>query len=37
MVGFRESQAFTDWRAIVGPFFVQAPMVEHFDLVTKSA
>lgn len=37
MVGFRESEAFTQWRAIVGPFFVQPPVVEHFDLVTKSA
>jgi heme-degrading monooxygenase HmoA len=37
MVGFRESAAFPRWRAIVGPFFVQPPVVEHFDLVTKSA
>ena len=37
MVGFRQSQAFIDWRAIVGPFFVQPPVVEHFDLVIKSA
>jgi heme-degrading monooxygenase HmoA len=37
MVGFRESEAFPRWRAIVGPFFVQPPVVEHFDLVTKSA
>jgi len=25
------------WRAIVGPFFASPPVVEHFDLVTKSA
>ncbi|APW46127.1 antibiotic biosynthesis monooxygenase family protein [Rhodoferax antarcticus] len=36
-VGFRESSAFTDWRAIVGPFFARAPLVQHFDLVAKSA
>lgn len=36
-VGFRQSPAFAEWRAIVGPFFAGAPMVEHFDLVAKSA
>ena len=36
-VDFRESEAFLQWRAIVGPFFAQAPVVEHFDLLTKSA
>lgn len=35
-VGFRESPAFADWRAIVGPFFAQPPQVEHFTLLTKS-
>ena len=35
-VDFRESPAFTQWRAIVGPFFAQPPVVEHFDLVAKS-
>lgn len=35
-VGFRESPAFANWRAIVGPFFATAPIVEHFDLVAKS-
>lgn len=28
---FRESDAFTEWRAIVGPFFAAAPVVEHFE------
>jgi hypothetical protein len=32
-VGFRQSAAFQDWRAIVGPFFAQPPYVEHFNLV----
>jgi heme-degrading monooxygenase HmoA len=36
-VGFRQSEAFTQWRAIVGPFFAAPPMVEHFELVAKSA
>ncbi len=36
-VGFRQSEAFTQWRAIVGPFFAAAPVVEHFHLVAKSA
>jgi len=35
-IGFRESPAFADWRAIVGPYFAAAPVVEHFDLVAKS-
>ncbi|GLS14403.1 MULTISPECIES: antibiotic biosynthesis monooxygenase family protein [Hydrogenophaga] len=32
-VGFRQSEAFTQWRAIVGPFFAQPPVVEHLELV----
>jgi heme-degrading monooxygenase HmoA len=35
-VGFRESPLFAEWRAIVGPFFAQPPVVEHFTLVVKS-
>ncbi|MBK9444057.1 MAG: antibiotic biosynthesis monooxygenase [Comamonadaceae bacterium] len=35
-VDFRESPAFVAWRAIVGPFFAAAPVVQHFDLVAKS-
>ncbi len=35
-VGFRQSDAFTQWRSIVGPFFAVPPVVEHFELVTKS-
>ena len=31
-VGFRESPAFAEWRAIVGPFFAQPPVVEHLEL-----
>jgi len=36
-VGFRQSPAFSQWRAIVGPFFAAPPVVEHFELVAKSA
>jgi heme-degrading monooxygenase HmoA len=30
-VGFRGSPAFTQWRAYVGPFFAEPPVVEHFE------
>lgn len=36
-VDFRQSLAFQEWRAIVGPFFAGAPVVEHFTLLSKSA
>jgi heme-degrading monooxygenase HmoA len=35
-VDFRGAEAFTKWRAHVGPFFLQAPTVEHFTLASKS-
>lgn len=35
-VGFRESPAFAEWRAIVGPFFANPPQVEHYELVSQS-
>lgn len=35
-VGFRQGPLFGQWRAIVGPFFATPPVVEHFELVTKS-
>lgn len=35
-VDFRQSPAFAEWRAIVGPFFAAPPNVEHFDLLAKS-
>lgn len=35
-VAFRGSELFTQWRAIVGPFFAGLPTVEHFELVIKS-
>ena len=36
-VDFRGSDAFAEWRAIVGPFFAKPPVVEHCTLVGKSA
>jgi heme-degrading monooxygenase HmoA len=36
-VGFRQGPLFAQWRAIVGPFFAQAPQVEHYTLLAKSA
>jgi len=36
-VDFRESPAFQEWRAIVGPFFAAPPNVEHFTFLAKSA
>lgn len=35
-VDFRQSPAFAEWRAIVGPFFASPPVVEHFTLLAKS-
>jgi heme-degrading monooxygenase HmoA len=35
-VGFRDGPLFPQWRAIVGPFFAQPPVVEHFELLAKA-
>lgn len=32
-VGFRQSPAFAEWRAIIGSYFERPPHVEHFDPV----
>ena len=32
-VGFRESDLFIQWRAIIGPFFASPPAVEHWNLI----
>lgn len=34
---FRGSPGFHEWRAIVGPYFANAPAVEHFELVASSS
>lgn len=36
-IDFRQSPAFQEWRAIVGPYFAAPPSVEHFTLLAKSA
>ncbi|HEX5682529.1 MAG TPA: antibiotic biosynthesis monooxygenase [Ideonella sp.] len=35
-VGFRQGPLFTEWRAIVGPFFAVPPVVEHFELAVDT-
>ena len=32
-VGFRESEDFPRWRALVGPFFAGPPVVQHYSPV----
>jgi hypothetical protein len=31
MKGFRESEAFAEWRKHLGPFFASPPAVEHYE------
>ncbi len=35
MLGFRQSPQFTQWRALLGPFFATAPAVEHYQAVSQ--
>jgi heme-degrading monooxygenase HmoA len=35
-VDFRGGPLFPQWREIVGPYFAQPPVVEHFNLLGKS-
>lgn len=37
MPAFREGPLFAQWRAIVGPFFVAPPQVEHFELIAQGS
>ncbi|NUS22779.1 MAG: antibiotic biosynthesis monooxygenase [Streptomyces sp.] len=34
MTGFRESERFQRWRALVGPFFAEPPAVAHYQQVS---
>ena len=34
--GFRNSPLFQEWRRLIGPCFVGAPVVEHYELVPAS-
>jgi heme-degrading monooxygenase HmoA len=36
MVNFRQSPRFQEFRALVGPFFAQPPVAEHFERVGDS-
>ncbi len=36
VVDFRNSAAFAEWRAVIGPYLAGPPQVEHFTLVCKS-
>lgn len=31
MQGFRESERFGQWRGLLGPFFAEPPLMEHFS------
>jgi quinol monooxygenase YgiN len=31
LVGFRDSDLFTEWRELIGPHFAATPVVEHFQ------
>lgn len=33
--GFRESELFTQWRSIIGEYFVRPPLVEHWIASVK--
>ena len=32
--GFREAALFKEWRALIGPFFESAPVVQHYTLLS---
>lgn len=34
-VGFRQSPAFAQWREIIGPYFAEPPVVEHYECVLQ--
>jgi heme-degrading monooxygenase HmoA len=36
LVGFRESERFTQWRALIGSYFDGPPSVDHFELTIHS-
>jgi heme-degrading monooxygenase HmoA len=35
--GFRSSELFARWRALMSPFWVELPVVEHFSLAAERA
>ncbi|HEX3660192.1 MAG TPA: antibiotic biosynthesis monooxygenase [Acidobacteriaceae bacterium] len=34
-VGFRQSPAFGEWRQIIGSYFAEPPVVEHYERVLQ--
>jgi heme-degrading monooxygenase HmoA len=37
MIGFRESEAFQEWRALLHHFYEPMPVVEHFQVVSAGS
>jgi heme-degrading monooxygenase HmoA len=35
-VGFRESELFTQWRALIGQYFAEPPSVEHYTPIDEA-
>lgn len=33
MLGFRQSEDFLKWRALIGPFFNSPPDIKHYEIV----
>jgi heme-degrading monooxygenase HmoA len=31
--GFRNSELFTQWRTLIGPFFENPPLVQHYNIL----
>ena len=34
--GFRESELFKEWRALIGPYFETPPQVQHFTMLVAN-
>ena len=37
MVGFRQSEGFSEWRKLLVPFYESMPVVEHYGVVVARA
>ena len=36
LVNFRQSPKFQEWRGLIGGFFAEPPVAEHFEAITPS-
>ena len=36
LVNFRQSPRFQEWRGLIGGFFAEPPVAEHFEAITQS-